>query len=140
MAYRKKLPRTFEKFEAGAGKLKEATSADFESKYDRDVLVEIVIKRFEYTFESMWKTLKELLLEEGIECVSPLSCIKEAFKLGLIDEQNEEIFPLMVKKRNEVIHVYSDEDAYEIYLLIKTAFAKAMFDVLGKVRAKISNK
>lgn len=138
MAYRKKLPRTFEKFEAGAAKLKEAVSQDFEKKYDRDVLVEIVIKRFEYTFESMWKTLKELMLEEGIECVSPLGCIKEAFKLGLIDEQDEEVFALMVRKRNEVVHVYSDEDAYEIYLLIKTSFAGAMFEVLSKVKAKLS--
>ena len=44
---------TFEKFEAGLNKLTEAVSKDFETKYDNDVLVEIVTKRFEYTFETM---------------------------------------------------------------------------------------
>jgi len=53
MARRKKLSRTFEKFEAGLNKLTEAVSKDFETKYDNDVLVEIVTKRFEYTFETM---------------------------------------------------------------------------------------
>ncbi|PIR18389.1 MAG: hypothetical protein COV46_00240 [Deltaproteobacteria bacterium CG11_big_fil_rev_8_21_14_0_20_49_13] len=69
--------------------------------------------------------MKEILVEEGIETVSPLSCFKEAFNIGLISKENEEIFSLMVKKRNEIVHIYSDEDAYEAYLLIKSTFTIA---------------
>ncbi|MBI5299236.1 MAG: nucleotidyltransferase substrate binding protein [Deltaproteobacteria bacterium] len=137
MARREKLSRTFEKFEAGLIKLKEATTSDFESKFDKDILVEIVTKRFEYTFESMWKCLKEILLAEGIQTESPLSCFKEAFKLGLIDKKQEEVFPFMVKKRNEIVHIYSDEDAYEIYLLIKSTFLEVISNLFEKIRVKI---
>ncbi|MBI2092196.1 MAG: nucleotidyltransferase substrate binding protein [Deltaproteobacteria bacterium] len=126
MAHRKKLPRTLEKFEAGFNKLKEAVTKEFEAKFDKDIITEIVIKRFEYTFETLWKTLKELLISEGIEATSPLSCFKEAFNIGLIEKEYEEIFPLMVKKRNEIVHIYSDEDAYETYLLIKSTFITAI--------------
>lgn len=133
MAYRKKLPRAFEKFEASLTKLSESISPDFEKQYEKDILIEIVVKRFEYTFESLWKTLREVLLAEGIECASPLGAFKGAFNLGLIDKGHEEIFPLMVKKRSEIVHIYSDEDAQEIYLLIKTAFAPAIDDLFGKL-------
>lgn len=138
MAYRQKLHRTLQILEATTEKLKEGLSPEFESRFEKNILVEIVTKRFEYTFESLWKFLKELLLEEGIEAASPLSCFKEAFKLKLIEPHYEEVFPLMVKKRNEIVHIYSDEDAYETYLLIKNTFAKAIFDLFKKARAKIS--
>ncbi len=136
MARRKKLSRTFEKFEAGLNKLIEATSKEFEAKYDKDIIVEIVVKRFEYTFETMWKTLKEILLDEGIETVSPLSCFKEAFNIGLIDKSHEEVFPLMVRKRNEIVHTYSDEDAYETYLLIKSSFVDAIKALFEKIKMR----
>ena len=136
MAYRKKLPRTFEKFKAGLEKLEESLSGEFEAKYDKEILIEIVIKRFEYTFESMWKTLKEIVLEEGIDCSSPLGCFKEAFKLGLIEDRFEDVFPLMVKKRNEAVHLYSYEDSLETYLLIKSSFTPAIVDMFKKIRDK----
>lgn len=134
MVYRKKLPRAFEKFEASLNKLTESLTPAFEKEYRHDVLIEIVTKRFEYTFESLWKTLKEVLLTEGIESASPLSSFKEAYSLGLIDKKYEEIFPLMVKKRNEIVHIYSDEDAEEVYLLIKNTFAAAIGDVFRKIK------
>lgn len=138
MAYRKKLPRTFEKFEANLKKLKESITKDFENKYDKGVLIEIVIKRFEYTFEGLWKTLKEIILSEGIECASPLGAFKEAFSLGLVGKKYEEVFPLMVKKRNEIVHIYSDEDAQETYLLVKNSFAPAIEDVFDRLKNQAS--
>lgn len=136
MAHRKKLPRTFEKYEAALSKLRESLSAEFGEKYtDKDVLIEIVVKRFEYTFECMWKTLKEMLLAEGVECATPLSAFKGAFKMGVIEDQYEEVFSLMVKKRNEIVHIYSNEDAKEIYLLIKNVFIDAIESTYRKIEA-----
>ncbi|MBI4679456.1 MAG: nucleotidyltransferase substrate binding protein [Elusimicrobia bacterium] len=136
MARRKKLPRTLERFEAALAKLREGTAAGFERKFERDILVEIVIKRFEYTFESAWKTLKELLLAEGIESLSPLGCFKEAFKLGLVAPDHEQVFPLMVKKRNEIVHIYSAEDAYETYLLVKSSFLPGLCALLDRIKSR----
>ena len=134
MARREKLSRTIENFEAAAEKLKESLTPAFQSEYKKDILIEIVTKRFEYTFESMWKCLKEILLGEGIQVVSPLSSFQEAFALGLISKQNEEAFPLMLKKRNEIVHIYNDEDAEEIYFLVKNSFAAARFLLLESVK------
>ncbi|MBI4124793.1 MAG: nucleotidyltransferase substrate binding protein [Deltaproteobacteria bacterium] len=132
--------RTVQILEATTEKLKEALSADFEKRFEKEILVEIATKRFEYTFESLWKFLKELLLEEGIEANSPLGCFQESFKLKWIDPQQEEVFPLMVKKRNEIVHIYSEEEAFEIYLLIKNTFAQAIFDLFEKGKKRFSQK
>lgn len=138
MAYRNKLPRTFEKFDSALKRLQESLSEKFGKKYDdKDVLVEIVVKRFEYTFECMWKTLKEILLAEGIDSATPLSAFKAAFRMGLIDEKHEEVFPLIVKKRNEVVHIYSDEDAQEIYLMIRNIFLEGITSLHTNLKRKM---
>ncbi|MDP2599548.1 MAG: HI0074 family nucleotidyltransferase substrate-binding subunit [Deltaproteobacteria bacterium] len=140
MAYRKKLSRTFEIFEAAAQKLKEAIDPQFQARFEKGILIEIVTKRFEYTFESMWKCLKEVLLEEGIEALSPLSCFQEAFHAGIIPKEHEAVFPPMVKKRNEIVHIYSDEDAQEIFLLIKDSFSQAIFSLLDILKSRVMRK
>lgn len=139
MARGEKLQRAFERIESSAVKLKESTEEKFSTGFSREILVEVVCKRFEYTYESLWKFLKELLLKEGVESQTPLECFKEAFRVGWIGKKFEAIFPLMVKKRNEIVHVYSDDDAYEIYLLIKSDFVPAILDTLEKARGKMKN-
>ena len=52
------------------------------------VVRDATIQRFEYTFEALWKFLKEYLKErEGIICNSPKSCFRELFSLGLLTEE-----------------------------------------------------
>ena len=52
------------------------------------VVRDATIQRFEYTFEALWKFLKEYLKErEGIICNSPKSCFRELFFLGLLTEE-----------------------------------------------------
>ncbi len=52
------------------------------------IVRDATIQRFEYTFEAIWKFLKEYLKEkEGIICNSPKSCYRELFKLDLIKEE-----------------------------------------------------
>ena len=139
MARRQKLSRTLENFEAAGQKLKEALNPEFQTRFQKDILIEVVTKRFEYTFESMWKCLKEILLEEGIQALSPLSCFQEAFHAGLIPKEHEAIFPTMVKKRNEIVHIYSDEDAEEIFIMIKDSFAQAIFALLDSLKTRRSS-
>ena len=84
----------------------------------KELLIEVTTKRFEYTYESMWQSLREYLRGLGIEVNSPLRCFKEAFKEGLIPEENEGIFSEIVRKRNEIVHIYDEEKAQEIFMYI----------------------
>ncbi len=62
----KKLAQT----ERALKKLKEL--GGLESELDREILHEVAAKRFEYTYESLWKTARLFLLEnKGLECNSP---------------------------------------------------------------------
>ena len=80
-----------------------------------DMIVEITSKRFEYTYESMWKAVKEFLRLRGIICNSPKSCFNELIKEGLISEDYEETLSLMVKIRNLLVHIYDEESAKSLY-------------------------
>ena len=79
-----------------------------------------VIQRFEFTFELLWKSLKALLAYEGIECYSPKSCIKEAFKAGKIPD--DEIFLDMLEDRNLSSHIYDKHKSEEIFERIKRVY------------------
>lgn len=115
-----KFKRIFEKFEKAFSKYKEIVkSTELFDSLNQELIVEVTTKRFEYTFESMWKALKEYLRSEGIDCSTPLKSFKEAFKAGLIDESQEGIFVEMIEKRNQIVHIYDLEQAKDIYNFIK---------------------
>lgn len=48
--------------------------------------LELMIKRFEYTFELGWKTLKDYLEAEGVEASFPREVIKTAFQYNIIED------------------------------------------------------
>ena len=74
------------------------------------------IQRFEYTFETVWKFLKRYLYEhEGVECNSPKSCFRQAFKNGLTDEAESEILLRMCDDRNLASHTYIEALSKLIY-------------------------
>jgi len=98
------------------------------------LIIEIATKRFEYTFESLWKVLKEYFRAEGIDCSTPLKCFKEAFKSGLIDEEDEKIFIEMIEKRNQIVHIYDSDSAKLIYNFIKRL---DVFKSIEKIYKKI---
>jgi len=87
--------------------------------FKEEFLIEITTKRFEYTYEALWKTIKEFLRLRGLECNSPKSCFKEAFKEGIILEEDEETVFDMIVLRNQLVHIYDEEMAREIYSKIK---------------------
>lgn len=76
-----------------------------------------VIKRFEFTIELAWKTLKKYLIYEGEDSGGPRSVVEMAFKKKMIDD------PLawgkLITARNETSHAYSEENADEVYNQIK---------------------
>ena len=106
-----------------------------------DLIIEIATKRFEYTFEALWKTLKEYLRVEGLVVSTPLQCFKESFKRGLIEEKYEEIFFEMIEKRNQIVHIYSSDEAKKIFQFIKRDELYLGIDsVYKKLKEIISNE
>ena len=91
-----------------------------------------VIKRFEYTFELLWKTLKIVLYEQGHDCNSPKECMKIAFRKGLIN--NETIFLEILEARNLTTHTYSNSNSGRIFIRIKNYYLSEFETVLKKLK------
>lgn len=71
------------------------------------------IKRFELTFELCWKALKEYLKDQGVVCHSPKSCLQEAFREGVVNDNG--LWVDMINDRNSSVHTYSDAFAQALY-------------------------
>ncbi|BCD67271.1 HI0074 family nucleotidyltransferase substrate-binding subunit [Nitratiruptor sp. YY09-18] len=79
-----------------------------------------VLQRFEFTIEMLWKTIKAVLVYQGIECFSPRNCIKEAYKAHIIDD--DEIILDMLEDRNLSSHIYDQKRSEEIFERIKKLY------------------
>jgi nucleotidyltransferase substrate binding protein (TIGR01987 family) len=86
-----------------------------------------VIQRFEFSVELLWKSLKAILNYLGIECYSPRSCIKEAFRAGIIDD--DEIILDMLQDRNLSSHIYSETTSEEIFERIKNVYLNYLLNL-----------
>jgi len=75
-----------------------------------------VIKRFEFTFELVWKAIQEYARFSGLEVVSPRDAFRVAADLKLIE--NPEDWFVFLKDRNETTHLYNEDQAKEIFLHI----------------------
>ncbi|MDR2546600.1 MAG: nucleotidyltransferase substrate binding protein [Lachnospiraceae bacterium] len=75
-----------------------------------DLQKEGLIQRFEYTFELLWKTMKDYLQNEkvDIEIISPKNVIKAAASSNLLEKMDVdgEILLDMHEKRNLMSHTY----------------------------------
>lgn len=104
------LDRKLVNFNNALQKLKQGIN-----RYDGsdDLARDGLIKRYEFTFELSWKTLKAIFEEEGLLGLnSPKLVLKEAYSSGLID--NEAIWLDMLKDRNLTSHMYNEEVAIKI--------------------------
>ena len=96
------------------------------------------IKRFEYTFDTFWKFLKEYLkISRGIIANSPKDSFREVFSLGFTSEEETKQFLEMTDSRNETVHTYKEGLAQEIYEKIK-GYASLMDSVLTRIIDKIT--
>lgn len=79
-----------------------------------EIVRDAAIKRFEFTFDLAWKTMRAFLDErKGISCNSPKECIREAYRQGLIEY--DVLWIQMTDWRNRIVHEYSEEFADELY-------------------------
>ena len=90
------------------------------------------IQRFEFTFELLWKALKIVLQDKGVEVHTPKDSLRRAFRLGWIE--NEASFLEMLEARNKMSHLYDEQEAREIYKEVTQKFIKPIRALLETLK------
>jgi len=107
-------------------RLKEAVLAK-STRMNKDA----TIQRFEFTFELAWKIIQDYVRDQGFDCISPKSCIREGARLEIID--NPEVWFEYLKARNLIAHTYNEKMANKIYKKSLT-FPKEIDKLLEKLK------
>jgi nucleotidyltransferase substrate binding protein (TIGR01987 family) len=127
-----KLRKKLEQVEKALSTLEEIFNEPY-SKIVRDAGVQ----RFEYTFEVLWKLLKEYLsYKEGIMCNSPKSCFREAFSVGILSEEETVSFIQMTDDRNLTSHTYDEEVADLLFGKVR-GYYQLMRELLLRIKKGI---
>lgn len=103
--------KKFENYIANLAVLEKAEDQDL----NNDFIVGGIINKFFIQFELGWKTLKELLVYEGVAVAasgSPRDIIKESYKY--YDWMDEAVWLSMLTQRNSVAHIYNFEAAEKL--------------------------
>ena len=129
-----KLNNKYDNFSNAVNRLNEANIA-YKRNPENDIYQDALIKRFEFTFELAWKTLREFLIDQGyrLEIATPKNVIGFAYREGILT--NEELWLDMLAARNNTAHDYGRELSAQIandisnrYSKELTALKKLIFD------------
>ena len=94
-----------------------------------------VIKRFEFTFELVWKSLKLYLERQGLDCGGPRSTLKKAFTEGLITSPEQaDVWLQLLEDRNLTSHAYDEALAIRIYQHIVKDYAPGLGAMAEKIQ------
>lgn len=111
-------------FDNAVKRLNEANVKYKKNKAD-DIYRDVIIKRFEFTFELAWKCLKEYMLYSGFSVPNtPRGIIKLAYQENLID--HEDVWLAMMEDRNNTAHVYDESVAEQIAANISVKYCKEL--------------
>jgi nucleotidyltransferase substrate binding protein (TIGR01987 family) len=106
-----------ENLENATERLKAALEYD---PLELDIVMDAVIQRFEFTFETAWKSVKLAAKAVGYDCKSPKGCLKLAYRMGWI--KDEERWLELLEARNLTSHTYDQETAVDVYETVKENF------------------
>ena len=85
---------------------------EFKESGFEDVYLDLVVKRFEFTYEMSWKALKRYLSYLGIEAKNPRMVFKEAYAQEIISDEDGWLD--MIEQRNLSSHIYDESEIKEI--------------------------
>ena len=114
--------------------------ADFEFADENEIYRTGIIGQFNLTFELAWKALQEILKLHGAmeaETGSPREILQLGYKMGFLDDSA--VWLSMLKKRNTSVHIYNEDEADELLLLIRDSFIPA-FSVLENTLMNKANE
>ena len=95
-----------------------------------------VVKRFEFTFELCWKTLKLYLEESGLGIFNtPRDVFKESFRAGILNDGD--VFLAMINDRNLTVHMYDEGIAAEIFKHVEDSYVKSFADLVQILESKM---
>lgn len=77
-----------------------------------DIVLDVAAKRFEFTYEMAWKSLKRVLDYLGIDARAPRPVFKEAYAQGLL--KDEQVWLDMIEMRNLSSHIYDEHEISRI--------------------------
>jgi len=101
-----------------------------------DITRDAAIKRFEFTFEAIWKLIRIYLREkEGVDVGSPKSTFRECLKVNLLDEEKTNLALQMVDHRNLTVHTYNEELIDIIYAELNR-YQELLEILVGKIKEK----
>jgi nucleotidyltransferase substrate binding protein (TIGR01987 family) len=81
-----------------------------------EVVRDSAIKRFEYTFETVWKAGQAYVLQnENVDAASPKAVFRAAGPAGLFTEEQVSQAVGLANDRNLTVHMYKESLAAEIY-------------------------
>jgi nucleotidyltransferase substrate binding protein (TIGR01987 family) len=137
----------FDNFTKAYSLLSGATDSRDISTYD-DLQQEGIIQRFEYTFELLWKTIKDFLQEQSVDIgiISPKNVIKAAARSGLLEQAQADGQILLdaLESRNLITHTYDNRKFKEILVKIQANYLpeiKKMHDYfLTKAQEFVKNE
>lgn len=96
-----------------------------------------VLGQFNLVFELAWKALQEVLRMHGAEVSgSPREVLQKGYQYGFVHD--EQIWLLMLKKRNTLVHIYDEKEADEVIALIKENFLPAMDILMNTLEKKLA--
>lgn len=105
----------------------------YQEPYD-NVIMTGLVGLYEICFEQAWKMMKDILEKHGYHGAvtgSPKSVIKTAYQASMIID--EEIWLLALQARNNVVHSYNKEVAFDIIEQTKQHF----FDMFCHLKEEI---
>lgn len=115
-------------FEAALARLQDALAQPC-NEWTRDA----ALQRFEFTFELAWKSARRAAREEGLEAASPREALKNARRLGWIED--DPLWLRMLEDRNRTSHTYSEATANEIYARLP-GYAAALAGLARSLRPR----
>lgn len=120
-----KLENKYDNFSKAVNRINEANIA-YKRNSNDDIYQDALIKRYEFTFELAWKTLREYLVDQGyqLEIMSPKGVIAFAWREGIIS--NEELWLDMLNARNMTAHDYGRELSADIAEDISNRYCKEL--------------
>ncbi len=121
-----------EKYESAVKRYEEFKSEGF-----GDVYLDLIVKRFELTYEMSWKALKRYLEFLGFEVKNPRQTFKEGYAQQILDDEN--IWLDMIEQRNLSSHIYDEIEISEI-LDKKESYLKAFEDLKIKLELGLAHE